>query len=292
MTLIIQKPTGAKLNLAKAFTWNESVWNPSMISTTLWLDAADNPTVFTDSGTTQATDSSSVQQWNDKSGNGYNFTQTTATNKPSYRTSAINSRPAIRTDGNDSLLLGTSNLGRNVSLVTIFAVILVPNAASFNSNASFIYFSNGLNASNARCNLTANVNGNGVLGLAGRRLDSNSNTVVQSSTNNITGSAHIRVGQFDYGAAAVNHWTNGTQDITAAAFLTAGNTSDTASLEGRIFTGATAAPANTDISEVIIVHDTITTNTRQRIEGYLAHKWDLTANLPSDHPYKTVGPTP
>jgi hypothetical protein len=31
---------------------------------------------------------------------------------------------------------------------------------------------------------------------------------------------------------------------------------------------------------------------RQKLEGYLAHKWGLGANLPVDHPYKTVGPKP
>jgi len=28
----------------------------------------------------------------------------------------------------------------------------------------------------------------------------------------------------------------------------------------------------------------------QKAEGYLAHKWGLTANLPSDHPFKNVSP--
>ena len=30
--------------------------------------------------------------------------------------------------------------------------------------------------------------------------------------------------------------------------------------------------------------------TRQKIEGYLAHKWGLTGNLPAGHPYKTEAP--
>ena len=29
---------------------------------------------------------------------------------------------------------------------------------------------------------------------------------------------------------------------------------------------------------------------RQRIEGYLAHTWGLTANLPAGHPYKAAPP--
>ena len=44
--------------------------------------------------------------------------------------------------------------------------------------------------------------------------------------------------------------------------------------------------------EIIVLHSAPSTDTRQRIEGYLAHKWGLTANLPSDHPYKNVGPRP
>jgi hypothetical protein len=50
--------TLGKLVLKKEFTWNETVWNPSMISTALWLDAADASTVTTVSG--------AVSQWNDK----------------------------------------------------------------------------------------------------------------------------------------------------------------------------------------------------------------------------------
>jgi hypothetical protein len=34
----------------------------------------------------------------------------------------------------------------------------------------------------------------------------------------------------------------------------------------------------------------MTTADRQRVEGYLAHKWGLTANLPADHPYKNAAP--
>ena len=33
-----------------------------------------------------------------------------------------------------------------------------------------------------------------------------------------------------------------------------------------------------------------TEENRQKLEGYLAHKWALTAKLPAGHPYKTVAP--
>jgi hypothetical protein len=41
--------------------------------------------------------------------------------------------------------------------------------------------------------------------------------------------------------------------------------------------------------EYIVVQD-ISTQTRQKIEGYLAHKWGLEGNLDNSHPYKGVGP--
>ena len=47
---------------------------------------------------------------------------------------------------------------------------------------------------------------------------------------------------------------------------------------------------NGAIAEVIIASYAIQDVDRQRIEGYLAHKWGLTANLPINHPYKTNAP--
>jgi hypothetical protein len=44
-------------------------------------------------------------------------------------------------------------------------------------------------------------------------------------------------------------------------------------------------------AELIDLGATPSTTDRQKLEGYLAHKWGLTANLPNDHPYKTAAPT-
>ena len=54
---------------------------------TLWLDASDETTLYTDAGTTAVTtDGDSVYQWNDKSGNGNHLLQATAANRPTYQT--------------------------------------------------------------------------------------------------------------------------------------------------------------------------------------------------------------
>jgi hypothetical protein len=44
------------------------------------------------------------------------------------------------------------------------------------------------------------------------------------------------------------------------------------------------------IGEIVITNDNLS-NTTQRIEGYLAWKWGLQGNLPSNHPYKSAPPT-
>jgi hypothetical protein len=65
---------------------------------------------------------------------------------------------------------------------------------------------------------------------------------------------------------------------------------DKTSVDIRIFgqQGGQYNPAGW-VGEVIMI-DEEGADKRQRIEGYLAHKWGLTANLEPDHPYKTTAP--
>jgi hypothetical protein len=44
------------------------------------------------------------------------------------------------------------------------------------------------------------------------------------------------------------------------------------------------------ISEILIYNTDLFDDNRQIVEGYLAHKWGLTGDLPDKHPYKTVKP--
>jgi hypothetical protein len=52
---------------------------------------------------------------------------------------------------------------------------------------------------------------------------------------------------------------------------------------GRSFNGA--------FSEVLFFASNLSATDRQKVEGYLAHKWNLAGNLPADHPYKSAAPT-
>ena len=49
-------------------------------------------------------------------------------------------------------------------------------------------------------------------------------------------------------------------------------------------------PAAGRVCELVVAL-TSSSTTRELLEGYLAHKWGFTSNLPAGHPYKTNAPT-
>jgi len=44
------------------------------------------------------------------------------------------------------------------------------------------------------------------------------------------------------------------------------------------------------VGELCLIDSDLPQADKERLEGYLAHKWGLTANLPSSHPYKSSAP--
>jgi hypothetical protein len=63
---------------------------------------------------------------------------------------------------------------------------------------------------------------------------------------------------------------------------------------GELQIGAQTLPsgryANVRIGEIVILSSLPSTTLRQQMEGYLAHRWGLTGNLPAGHPYKSAPP--
>jgi len=254
------------------YTWNETIWNPSMISTALWLDAADASTI-TESG-------GAVSQWDDKSGNGRNAIQLAAASQPNYSATGLNSLPAIDFDGTcDELALSTVAGLASVSQ-SLFIVAKRDNAAG----RTEIPFSVG----NTQF-------GDGVVDIP-RWTDNIMYSQVGRSGNRptpfsvITDSPYINA---ITGGVIQKSYTNGLLMGTG----TTQSQSDFAISNGG-YVGSGRAVSNSlrffdgKISEIVLVPSVATLDLRQRIEGYLAHKWGLTANLPADHPYKLVGPTP
>ena len=45
------------------------------------------------------------------------------------------------------------------------------------------------------------------------------------------------------------------------------------------------------MTEVIMYQGQLTTSDRQKVEGYMAHKFGVQTNLPLNHPYRRIQPT-
>lgn len=102
--------------------------SPTNISgCSLWLDAADSSVILLNS--------SAVSGWNDKSGNGRHFIQTSGVCQPTYVASGINSKNIVRFDGSNDLMIGSSGcktLFQNLGEYTIFSVYKPSNLTSQN----------------------------------------------------------------------------------------------------------------------------------------------------------------
>ena len=257
-----------------------SPWTPANITTALWLDAADASTI--------TTVSSAVSQWNDKSGNGRNASQGTSESRPIVATASQNSLNGISFDGvNDYLGFSSALLAATHSLFILFkptieaATGVVFGQWSSGQTGRYIWNANqDINGQAASGSLNifnaSATQGAGTGGADGLTITvSITNTATLVSSISTTGSEQWKL------------LKNGTQWDSAT--ITSVYTGVNSSL-GSAYASSTTNTYDGVIYEVIHLTTYASTDTRQRIEGYLAHKWGLTANLPSDHPYKTTAP--
>jgi hypothetical protein len=258
-----------------------AAWTPAALGTNLalWLDADDASTI--------TLNGSDVAQWNDKSGNDYHVVQGTASLQPRYEAAGMNGKPALNNEDGGFLLRGTTPMFRNVDGATIVAVYRAtfPLAGGAAANGMLVAVNGGAITGATRLSLTTT---GARHSFGGRRLDADGYTVVTSPTS-LTADPTIWMGNADFANAQANTWLNGTADIAGAAFQAAGNTSDTNSFGIGLFnrfSGGLDTYDNTHVSEVLFIDATLSTDDRQKLEGYLAHKWGLTYALPNDHPYK------
>jgi hypothetical protein len=145
-------------------------------------------------------------------------------------------------------------------------------------------FANDWNPGDTQVMLIENFLEWGINGV-GNILDSNSGPGISANENAIlsfnAGSTSNTFNAMAKNGSTITLRTNGT---------TNGNT--TSSNWRLILPYGDNMPAGPCISvaEHLVFNRTLTTTERQDIEGYLAWKWGLQANLPSGHPYKNAAP--
>ena len=283
--------TPGKVVLAKEFT----IWNPSMITTALWLDAADVSTI--------TTSGSEVTQINDKSGNSRNFTSASGT-RPSTGTAALNSKNILSFSADylsSSSSEATWKFLHDATGSSVFAVATFGTTADPNTVYG-LYGNNGASTSSSigacgfyddRASVSRNNTLNHQIGRGLGSLPVSLQAIQNSTTPN---AANVLVILGDPSNATLANRSIIT--INGGAEQKTNTSSETFSTSNPTFIlqvgalGNNVAPLAGSLAEFVIVSGVVSSTTRQKLEGYLAHKWGLTANLPSDHPYKTVGPTP
>jgi len=247
----------------------------------LWLDAADASTVTTVSG--------AVSQWNDKSGNGRHATQSTTSRRPLVTPSALNGKQGITFDGvDDFLAFSASILNATHSLFVLFQPTLENVIGSVFGQWAAGQAGRYLWSANQGCSGSAT---------SGRLNIFNASTTEGSCTGALglaldvaIPSAPVLIGSLSTtGSEQWKLFKDGSQweSATISSLYTGVNSS-----LGSVNAGDPTNPFDGVILEVVSLNSYADATTRQKLEGYLAHKWGLTANLPAGHPYKTVGPTP
>jgi len=246
----------------------QSNWTPASlgVSLALWLDGADLDGDGTqegnqEGGTTLSGASYLVNTWVDKSGNGRNAVQATASAQPRYVTNAINGLAVVNFDGTDdglrvnnlpSMTGGTNNLFWMQRTTDTQYMPLHGNGGGANWVLITQSGAGGTDVSNmggtpfyADGVLQSWVTRGGAYPVLNDKT-----AIVESVGKNFAWNGSMVLAN-GYGGG----WNYGG-----------------------------------DFTEVIVTTNALSGSERQQIEGYLAWKWGTQANLPLDHPFRMSAP--
>jgi hypothetical protein len=232
---------------------NKKLWTPAKLVTEQWIDLNDTGTI--------TLNGSNISQINDNSGNSRHISQSTGSAQPPYSATAFNGKPAINI---------TTSTGR----------IYLMSPAAFNITDMFvaIQYEDGV-ASVWSAGYQAFIGGQSTQVLYAGPAGTNTWTSAHFSTGRLNGGDPYTLNNsvalplpystfHIFNATAKNYqWLYGCQATNQT---------------NRNWTGVA--------SEIICLNGAPSTADRQKIEGYLAHKWGMTASLASDHPYKNKPP--
>jgi len=244
------------------------LWTPAEITTALWLDADDSSTL--------TLDGSVVDQWADRSGNARHVTAS-STIRPAFSSTGLSGAlPAVVFDGsNDRLVSAGFGFPRP------FSVFFVGN----NSGGSYRRAIN-IGASTDTCGFIGSNAGNYAT-FFGNGSGTWVDTAANSSAQSVSSPKIFGVTNSGSGSSAAIPYVNSAAQ-TAKGGGTFSGTGRGVSIGG--YSGAAGQEWAGPISEVVILSRVADADERQKIEGYLAHKWNLAGSLPSGHPYKSAPP--
>ncbi len=240
-----------------------SAWNPSQLTPQLWLDADDTNTITLNGPT--------VSQWTDKSGFNRHATAT-GTAQPTATAAGLDGKRVVTFDGstdvlsvNLDFLAGVSHSAFVVTKPTAFNNIY--GAANGSAGANSLHV--GFNGSNYRMNFWGN-------------------DYAQARTANFVAASANIMNFIWIPSTSKQILANGKLEGTSTSPVP--GTIGTMSGGGRIGSAVGQGFFGGDIAEFIAVTGAVSVSDRQKMEGYLAHKWGLEGQLAEDHPHKSAPP--
>jgi len=234
----------------------------------VWLDADD----------TAFANNDAVDSWINK-GSGGDAEQSTSTKQPIFKTNVLNGKPGVDFDGtNDHLQISSLALD---TYITVFVVaklttakpMFIEHSATANSNDGFYFYGASGNHYNVR--RTSRNSYVGTSAWFGSAAAQAALVIDAIATPNPMGQVYLNGALQSDGSAA---FSNSLADSSVT---------DTLNIFSR--NGASSF-SDGDLHELIIYNEPLAQADREKVEGYLAHKWGLTSSLPTGHPYKSSAP--
>lgn len=252
-------------------------WTPADMVKRAWYDASSDSYLSVTSG-------GNVTNVRDRSGNGFDLSSLT-TGRPARVIGALNGLNVINFSGSQISRKNTSsNVFKNIGSGLLVALRKITNRSSL----GYVFSISKNSDASPRAALIIGASGN-KNSMIGRRLDSDSVKNIHS-TDNGSSDWEIHIGVYDWANSNAYLYINGALQGSDTNFQTDGNTSNTNANEIMIGGNKNSGYITGQFAEALIVESDITSATRQRIEGYLAHKWGLTSLLENGHPYKNFSP--
>lgn len=250
------------------------LWRPDELGAdlALWLDAEDTASI--------TLNGSAVSQWNDKSGNGRNATQATATLQPNYSPTLLNGKPALDFSAHVLRIAAFEPFGA----FSAFAVVNLNGPTT--SGGTFVLIGGSNRTEFGQNDFGEGYREIGFISQAGISIGNGVGADVAKYVPAIYG--------FSYDGSGAATTDYGLQvDGSVETMLASGAFGWTAefgfNIGGRLVQGHSYLKGQ--MSELIYLPSILSTEDRQKVEGYLAWKWGLEADLPIGHPYKTTPPT-
>ncbi len=253
-----------------------ATFGPNATSTPLlWLDASEL-SAFNLS-------ENNVSEWRDLSASNSHGTQSNPSNQPTYSNNSLGGNAVVTFDGVDDYLahnsLGTTEtatlffLFRLHSISEYSSIISTDGPWQGTSGETHIIFQG--TSSNYGINWATKVGSNQADMIKTSNSYNSPNTWHLVSAVMDKANFSFYSNGSDFGSGEKVDFNNNFTNFRIGSWYNL-------STNDRFFDG--------DIAEMILYGNALDNINRQKIEGYLAHKWNLATELPSDHPYKNSAP--